>query len=134
MIDIYDRTMVGRYQRRYYEDSGFFNFGYWDGQAMSQREASAALVDRLIARIPRRAGRILDVACGLGASSERVMRSYAPDMITGGWGRPPRRPHASRRIAALWCLRRVLPCERCDAPQHEAERRPQPNAIPLSRA
>ena len=82
MIRIYDRTMVGRNQRRYYEDSGFYNFGYWDAQTRSQREASETLVDQLIARIPRKEGRILDVACGVGGSTKHLMRSYAPEMIT----------------------------------------------------
>src|SRR5437868_3736793 len=77
MIRIYDRTMPGSNQRRYYEDSGYFNFGYWAAGAKSQREASDALVDQLTARIAGKTGRILDVACGLGASTRRLARSYA---------------------------------------------------------
>jgi len=83
MIDFYDRRMIGRNQRRYYEDSGFFNFGYWDPPTNSQRHASEALVDRLIERMPAYAGRILDVACGLGASTRRLMDRYPPGAITG---------------------------------------------------
>ena len=41
----YDRMMRGSNQRRYYGDSGYFNFGYWGAGAKSQREASEALVD-----------------------------------------------------------------------------------------
>jgi SAM-dependent methyltransferase len=82
MLRLYDRTMVGRHQRRYYEDSGFYNFGYWGGHASSQREASEALVDQLVARIVGKHGRILDVACGLGASTKRLMLSYPSGMIT----------------------------------------------------
>ena len=51
MIRVYDRTMPGSHQRRYYENSGYFNFGYWGAGAKSQREASDALVDQLTARI-----------------------------------------------------------------------------------
>lgn len=83
MIRIYDRTMVGGTQQRYYGHSGFYNFGYWGTHARSQREASEALVDQLIARIPAKTGRILDVACGLGGSTARLMHNYPPDMITG---------------------------------------------------
>jgi MPBQ/MSBQ methyltransferase len=83
IIRWYDRTMVRGNMRRYYENSGFFNFGYWDAQTKSQREASEALVDQLLDKIPHKGGRILDVACGLGASTRRLMRSYTPDMITG---------------------------------------------------
>jgi len=82
MIRVYDRTMRGSYQRRYYENSGYFNFGYWGTGATSQREASDALVDRLVASSASNGGRILDVACGLGASTERLTQTYPPDMIT----------------------------------------------------
>ena len=54
----YDRMMRSSNQRRYYWNSGYFNFGYWAAGAKSQREASEALVDRMVSR------RILDVACG----------------------------------------------------------------------
>ena len=79
----YDRMMRGSNQRRYYGDSGYFNFGYWGAGAKSQREASDALVDRMVARIADKTGRILDVACGLGGSTKRLTQTYAPEMITG---------------------------------------------------
>src|SRR5262245_62789577 len=68
----YDRMMRGSNQRRYYENSGYFNFGYWGAGAKSQREASDTLVDQMVARIANRTGRILDVACGLGGSTKRL--------------------------------------------------------------
>jgi ubiquinone/menaquinone biosynthesis C-methylase UbiE len=79
----FDRMMRGSNQRRYYGDSGYFNFGYWGAGAKSQREASEALVDQMAARIGARTGRILDVACGLGGSTKRLAQTYAPEMITG---------------------------------------------------
>src|SRR5438128_12017901 len=75
----YDRMMRGGNQRRYYGDSGYFNFGYWGAGAKSQREASEALVDQMVARIADKTGRILDVACGLGASTKRLTQTYAPE-------------------------------------------------------
>lgn len=81
MIRVYDSAMV-RHRRGYYGDSGFFNFGYWAGGARSQSEACEALVDRLVDRIAVTGGRILDVACGVGASTRRLTRSYAPEAIT----------------------------------------------------
>jgi ubiquinone/menaquinone biosynthesis C-methylase UbiE len=83
MIRMYDRAMVSSDYRQFYDDSGFYNFGYWDANATSQRDASEALVDELVGRIPNKGGRILDVACGPGATTRRLMRSYAPGMITG---------------------------------------------------
>jgi len=79
----FDRMMRGSNQRRYYGDSGYFNFGYWGAGAKSQQEASEALVDQMVARIAAKSGRILDVACGLGGSTKRLAQTYAPEMITG---------------------------------------------------
>ena len=59
----YDRMMRGSNQHRYYENSGYFNFGYWGAGAKSQREASDALVDQMVARIADRTGP--DPGCGL---------------------------------------------------------------------
>jgi ubiquinone/menaquinone biosynthesis C-methylase UbiE len=75
--------MMGSVARRYYDNSGFFNFGYWTSQTKSQRAASEELVDQLVDRLPNKTGSILDVACGLGASSERLARTFEPQMITG---------------------------------------------------
>ena len=83
MMQLYDRLMVGSVARRYYDNSGFFNFGYWSEQTTSQREASEALVDQLIEMLPEKTGSILDVACGLGASTERLARVFPPQSITG---------------------------------------------------
>lgn len=82
MIRVYDRTMRGSYARRYYENSGFYNFGYWGAGATSQREASEALVDLLAERLADKGGRLLDVACGLGASTRRLSQTFPPEQIT----------------------------------------------------
>ena len=71
LIRAYDRMMFSGKNRRYYGNSGFYNFGYWATGATSQEEACNALVDRLVDRIPARTGTILDVACGMGASTKR---------------------------------------------------------------
>ncbi len=81
LVHIYNRMMVERTQRRYYGDSGFYNFGYWAKGARTQREASEALVDALLDRIPQKDGRILDVACGLGASTKRLLNHYPAENI-----------------------------------------------------
>jgi hypothetical protein len=72
MIRIYDRTMPGSNQRRYYEDSGYFNFGYWAAGAKSQREASDALVDQLM-----HADRILFVEHGAVCRRRAVIACIA---------------------------------------------------------
>jgi MPBQ/MSBQ methyltransferase len=83
MNRFYDRAMRGWNPQRFYENSGFYNLGYWGGGARSQREASEQLVDQLVARINDKSGRMLDVACGLGASTQRMALTFAPNLITG---------------------------------------------------
>jgi ubiquinone/menaquinone biosynthesis C-methylase UbiE len=79
---LYDRALKFQAYSRYYEDAGYFNFGYWGTGAKSQRDASDALVDQLVQRIPVRSGRILDVACGAGGTTKRLTLSYEPEKIT----------------------------------------------------
>lgn len=117
MIRMYDRAMVSSDYRQYYEDSGFYNFGYWDTHAKSQREASEALVDQLVDRIPNKAGRILDVACGPGASTRRLMRSYAPDMITAV--NISQAQVAEARKRAPGCTIHLMDATRLDFPEAE---------------
>jgi MPBQ/MSBQ methyltransferase len=87
MIRGYDHFMVQRHRQRYYGKSGHYNFGYW-GPALagvapaSQRDASDALIDRVVTAIPVKRGHILDVACGMGGSTERLTRYYPPHAIT----------------------------------------------------
>jgi MPBQ/MSBQ methyltransferase len=82
MIRLYDRALTAPDYKAYFEDSGFYNFGLWDSGADTQREASEALVDELTGRIARKGGRILDVACGPGATTRHLMRTYEPANIT----------------------------------------------------
>jgi MPBQ/MSBQ methyltransferase len=82
MVRFYDRLMRNSRQRRYYGNSDFYNFGYWGAGAATQREASEALVDTLLDRLPAKSGNILDVACGLGASTRRLLETYPPENIT----------------------------------------------------
>ncbi len=82
MIRTYDRALGSKDYRNYFDDSGFYNFGYWENRAKSQREASEALIDELVAAIAIKGGRVLDVACGPGATTQRLMRYYEPQNIT----------------------------------------------------
>jgi len=82
MTRVYDRAMRGSHQRRYYGNTGFYNFGYWANRPKDQAAASAALVHKLIESFPDK-GRILDVACGLGASTQILADRFGPDAIMG---------------------------------------------------
>jgi ubiquinone/menaquinone biosynthesis C-methylase UbiE len=114
LVRSYNRTIASDLLRRYYEDSGFLNWGYWDTESKSQREASEALVDKLLDKIPDKGGRILDVACGLGASTRRLMRTYPPHMITGVNFSEVQIAEARKRAAG--CTFRCMDAARLDFP------------------
>ncbi|MEW6426937.1 MAG: methyltransferase domain-containing protein [Thermodesulfobacteriota bacterium] len=78
----YDERMYRESGRQYYEYSDFFNYGYWDATTVDQKSASENLMARLLDRLPERRGPILDVACGKGASTAYLQRSYPAEAIT----------------------------------------------------
>ncbi|MEM1314479.1 MAG: class I SAM-dependent methyltransferase [Pseudomonadota bacterium] len=61
----------------------FLNFGYWTGETRTGQQACVAMLDRLLAWIPDKSGSILDVACGLGATSRHLLAHYPPESLTG---------------------------------------------------
>lgn len=83
MIKGYDTAMQGAVIEAYYGSSDFYNFGFWTPDTKTQSQASEQLVERLLAFIPddARHGRILDVACGLGASTRHLLRHFPADRI-----------------------------------------------------
>jgi MPBQ/MSBQ methyltransferase len=78
----YDSVMFEPAGERFYENSGFWNFGYWDN-ANSPREASWRLMEKLIEFLPGTQGRLLDVACGQGATTLFFAEHFSPENITG---------------------------------------------------
>lgn len=82
VIAHYDQAMHSAVQQAYYGHSDFYNYGYWADGATCQSEASEALVEKLLAFIPEKKGTILDVACGLGASTRQLLKHYAPAEVT----------------------------------------------------
>src|SRR5690606_32201365 len=57
------------------------NIGYWDETTTTQHAASERLQDILLDFIPEKRGRILDVACGMGASTRRLLDFYPADDV-----------------------------------------------------
>jgi len=78
----YDEPMHRPLTREYYGYSDFFNFGYWRQDTVTQKEACENLMEELLAFIPDKRGSILDVACGLGATTRHLLTYYrAPDVV-----------------------------------------------------
>ncbi|MEM7394983.1 MAG: methyltransferase domain-containing protein [Verrucomicrobiota bacterium] len=63
------------------EDSDYWNIGYWDDTTTSIQAACENLQDKLLDLMADRTGTILDVACGIGASTRRLLNRYAPEDV-----------------------------------------------------
>nr|AAS47557.1 putative methyltransferase [symbiont bacterium of Paederus fuscipes] len=63
------------------DGSDYRNIGYWDETTTTQHEASERLQDALLDFIPEKSGRILDAACGMGASTRHLLEYYPADNI-----------------------------------------------------
>ncbi|MBW2146855.1 MAG: methyltransferase domain-containing protein [Deltaproteobacteria bacterium] len=67
----------------YYDGSYFFNFGYWTEQTSTQKEACQNLIEKLLAYPPEKGGSILDVACGMGATTKYLLKYYKCSEVIG---------------------------------------------------
>jgi len=68
----YDQVMYRSLALDAYEGSDFQNLGLWTPGTSSLPAACESLVDSLLTMLPERPGRVLDVACGKGATTRRV--------------------------------------------------------------
>jgi len=68
--------------RAYYGGTDFLNLGYWDEHTRDQKQACYNMMEQLLAWIPEKKGRILDVACGKGATTAYLLNYYAPENVT----------------------------------------------------
>jgi MPBQ/MSBQ methyltransferase len=73
----YDRAMYEEEVQDLWGYSDFCNFGYWRADTKDHKQACEDLLDTLLAFMPEKQGRILDVACGLGATTRHLSR-YVP--------------------------------------------------------
>lgn len=81
-VEHYDRIIFDPLMRAYYGEQPFYNVGLWSNGAEDQAAASTALVERLLAAAaePRD---VLDVGCGLGATTARACRCWPQARVTG---------------------------------------------------
>ena len=66
----------------FYDGSDFWNYGYRTRGDENQREACENLMEALLDFIPKKEGRILDVACGKGATTRHLLRYFPPECVT----------------------------------------------------
>ncbi len=83
MINHYDSLLYTPLFQEYTNESGFVNFGFWDAQTKDPKQAGFRLLAELLAFLPEKRGKILDVACGKGGASKYLQKYYQPNSIVG---------------------------------------------------
>jgi MPBQ/MSBQ methyltransferase len=79
---IYDKWMLHPLHAAFYGHSDYYSYGYTTHATRTQHEACENLVARLLSFLPGTTGTILDCACGLGASTRRLLDYYDASAIT----------------------------------------------------
>src|SRR3954467_8552906 len=82
MVALYDKWMVHPLHAAFFGHSDYYNYGYSTSATRSQSEACENLVEELLRLLPAKSGSILDVACGLGASTRHLLTYYTPGNVT----------------------------------------------------
>ncbi len=82
----YDRVMyvesILAPHGEYFGGSYFANYGYWNPETESARESCENLMEKLLTFLPEKEGSILDVACGLGATTRHLTKHFSAENIT----------------------------------------------------
>jgi ubiquinone/menaquinone biosynthesis C-methylase UbiE len=82
-ISQFDQLILNPFTREMYGQEAFFNVGYWQENTKDQQQACFDLMEKLLAFIPEKKGNILDVGCGLGATTKYLLNFYSPDNVLG---------------------------------------------------
>jgi SAM-dependent methyltransferase len=85
---------------RFFGNSQYANFGFWTPRPATPAAACDQLVDLVIGQLPEPAGRVLEVACGRGASTNRLAQFADPDSLTA-INVDPAQVDAARRLFPL---------------------------------
>jgi cyclopropane fatty-acyl-phospholipid synthase-like methyltransferase len=79
----YDALFAEPRIRALYGDSGYFNVGYWIDGVRDLVAACDRIADEVASHVPRDATVILDVGCGLGAGTRRVVDRFPRARVAG---------------------------------------------------
>jgi SAM-dependent methyltransferase len=67
----------------FYGNSGFRHYGFWKIGVKDAGSACENLLDELLAFLPDKKGKIVDVACGQGATTRYLLKHFPRQAVTG---------------------------------------------------
>jgi SAM-dependent methyltransferase len=79
----YDAWAYEPLTREYYGYSDFYNFGLWLEDTHDQKQACENLMEKLLSFIAEKKGTILDLGCGMGATTRHLLRYWKPSQTVG---------------------------------------------------
>jgi MPBQ/MSBQ methyltransferase len=84
-IDNYDDMILSPVMRELYNESAFYNVGYWEHSTMLLKEACQSLVEKHLDLVNLTTAplAILDVGCGLGATTNAIQKKFPNAKVTG---------------------------------------------------
>lgn len=68
---------------QFYGGSGFRQIGFWKDGIRDAKTACENLMDELLAFVPDKKGTIVDIGCGLGATTRHLLKYFPPGDVTG---------------------------------------------------
>ena len=92
MLTDYQATLTGSYDRFFRNgtlyvsdraDTGYANLGIFDAKTSDFAEACDNMMAKVVSKLVRRDGPLLDVGCGLGGTSEYLANHFPVDSVYG---------------------------------------------------
>lgn len=83
VLNHYEHSMYDQLIREYTDGGDFHNFGYWREGTENIKQAQENLMELLLGALPEKRGRVLDVACGKGATTRHLLKYFPAEQITG---------------------------------------------------
>lgn len=82
-IRYYNEIILDPLIRAFYGALPFYNVGYWEEDTCLSASACVNMVMRLLAHVSSPVGAVLDVGCGLGATTKQVKSHWPETAVTG---------------------------------------------------
>jgi len=115
----YDAVISRPRLRRMYGTSGYFNVGYWTEGITNLVAACDRMVDELADAVPAGAVVVLDVGCGLGEATRRLVDRFPRALVIGAnisvWQLSEARGRGVRATVAMDAVRMAVGSGTADA-------------------